>query len=359
MVLVVLRAVFVLLMAAVGWTFILDDGQVFGGFTWLSLAIAMTLAVLIIAADILAPRRKLIVFSGIFTGLVVGVLASYALSFVVTLLVDYVVSYVNALYATSIPAIPDSQKLLIARFMSLLVGVASCYLAISFVLQTGDDFRFVIPYVEFSKQTKGARPFLIDTNVLIDGRIVDVAEVGAIESELLVPGFVQRELRALADSGDAQKRRRGLRGQEVLENLLANPRVNCRIYEAHARDDRADADVDERLQLLARELNARLLTTDGPLTKEARTRQIDVMNLNDLAAALKPQALPGERLSVTLIKPGELPNQGVGYLDDGTMVVVEDGRRFLNQNVEFTVTNTRQTRAGTMIFGRIGEQRAA
>jgi len=111
--------------------------------------------------------------------------------------------------------------------------------------------------------------------------------------------------------------------------------------------------VDERLQLLARELDARIITTDVPLTKEARTRQIDIININDIATALKPAAMPGETMTVRLIKPGDSPGQGVGYLDDGTMVVIEDGRSHLDQDVEFTVTNTRQTKAGKMIFGRI------
>lgn len=355
MVLIILRALFVLLMAAVGWTFILDPGQALGGFTWLSLAIAMTIAVLIISMDILAPRRKLLVFSGVFTGLVVGVVAAYALSFVVTLLVDYSVSYINALETGPIPTIPTAQKELISRFLSLLVGVACCYLAISFVLQTGDDFRFIIPYVEFSKQTRGARPMLLDTSALIDGRVADLADTAMIESDLLVPQFVVKELRTLADSADKLKRNRGKRGQEILEKLLESQRINCRIYEPHGRDE--GEGVDEKIQALAKTLNARLITTDGPLTREARLKHIDVINLNDVATALKPPAMPGERMTVRLIKPGESPNQGVGYLDDGTMVVIEDGRAQINQDVEFVVTNARQTVAGKMIFGRIGSGR--
>lgn len=352
MVLTILRALFVLLMAAVGWTFVLDPGQALGGFTWLSLMIAITLAALIISMDILAPRRKLAVFSGVFTGLVVGVVAAYALSFVVTLLVDYVVSYINALQSSPIPAIATSQKDLISRFFSLLVGVATCYLAISFVLQTGDDFRFIIPYVEFSKQTRGARPMLLDTSALIDGRIADLADTAMVESDLLVPQFVVKELRTLSDSSDKLKRNRGKRGQEVLERLLESKRVICRIYDSHGRDE--GDEVDERIQNLAKTLNARLITTDAPLTREARLKHIDVINLNDVATALKPPAMPGERMTVRVIKPGESPNQGVGYLEDGTMVVVEDGRSQIGRDVEFTVTNLRQTVAGKMIFGRIG-----
>jgi len=226
MILTILRALFVLLMGAVGWTFILDPGQALGGYTWLSIAIALVIGVMVISIDMLAPRRKLLVFSGLFTGLVIGVLAAYALSFVVTLLVDYVVSYINSLNTAPNPFIPDSQKILIARFIQLLVGVVSCYLSISFVLQTGEDFRFIVPYVEFRKQTKGVHPILLDTSALVDGRIADLADTGLLEAELLVPAFVQKELRALADSADKLKRNRGKRGQEILQRLLENRRAN-------------------------------------------------------------------------------------------------------------------------------------
>ncbi|MCS7034742.1 MAG: PIN domain-containing protein [Phycisphaerae bacterium] len=356
MVLTVLRALFVLLMAAVGWTFVLDPGEPLGQYTWLSIAIALSLAVFIICTDILAPRRKLLVFSSVFTGLVVGVLAAYALSFVVTLLVHYVVSYINSV---SNVAVTDAQRAATIQFVNLLVGTACCYYAISFVLQTGDDFRFIVPYVEFSKQTKGARPILLDTNVLIDGRIADLVETGILETELLVPQFVVKELRTLADSNDRSKRNRGKHGQEVLQRLSNNSRVPCRIYDTRAREDQSVADVDDRLIALALQLNAKIMTTDVPLAQEARVKGVDVINLNELATRLKTHALPGDHLTVQISKPGELPEQGVGYLEDGTMVVVEDGKARLHEEVEITVTNVRQNPNGKMIFGRIGDRRPA
>jgi uncharacterized protein YacL len=353
MVLHVLRALFVLLMGAAGWTFVLDPSWPLGTYTWMALALSLVLAVLFIGIDILSPRRKLVVLSGTFFGLVVGVLAAYALSFVVTLLVDYAVSYINSLQPEAI--VTDSQRESLARLFNLLVGIISCYLTISFILQTKDDFRFIIPYVEFHKQSRGVRQMLLDTSVLIDGRIADIIDAGIIESEMLVPQFVVRELRALADSGERLKRNRGKRGQEILQRLLDNKRVTTRITEAHARDEQGATEVDERLLLLAKELNARLLTTDGPLTKEARLTNVDVVNLNDIATAVRLAAMPGERMSVMITKPGESQGQGVGYLDDGTMVVIEDGRPYIGKEVEFTVTNTRQTPVGKMVFGRIGD----
>ena len=223
----------------------------------------------------------------------------------------------------------------------------------------GDDFRFIVPYVEFRKQTRGARPVLLDTNVLIDGRIAEIMETGVIESELLVPQFVVRELRTLADSADKLKRVRGKHGQEMLQKLIDNPKINCRIYDSNARGDRGITDVDDRLLLLAIELNAKVMTTDAPLAQEARVKNVDVINLNELAMKLKPRVMPGERIFLEITKAGEAPGQGVGHLSDGTMVVVEDGRSFLNQDVEVVVTNTIQTSAGKMIFGRIDNQRRA
>ena len=342
----VLRALFVLLMAAVGWAFIKDPDQPLGPNNWLSLAIALVVGVLIVCLDILAPRKKLAVFSGAFLGLIVGISIAYALSFVTALLVDQYIATTKADDVTT--AMRDG----VVQYINLLVGVVTCYLAISFIMQTKDDFRFVIPYVEFNKQTKGARPILLDTSVLIDGRITEIATTGILESQLVVPRFVLAELQAIADSGDKLKRNRGRRGLDVLAKLQSNEKVEVRHYDTH---EEGIHDVDERLMTLATEIGGRVLTNDFNLNKVAQLRGVDVININELANALKPDALPGEKMMVRLLKPGEEPGQGVGYLDDGTMVVVEAGRPHLNEEVEFTVTNTRQTSAGRMIFGRLGD----
>ncbi len=345
MVLHVLRAFFVLLMAAVGFFFVYQDPRKLDeleAYVWLLPAIAVTVGVLLVCIDILAPRKKLAIFSGTFFGLVVGLLIAYVLSFVVTLLV--------AQWGTSLTF---DQRERTVQFVNLMVSVASCYLAISFILQTKDDFRFIIPYVEFSKQTKGARPILIDTSVLIDGRITDIAMTGIIESQLVVPQFVLQELQQIADSADRLKRNRGRRGLDVLSKLQNNEKSDVKIYEPHREEE--PGEVDQRLMSLAKELDARVLTNDFNLNKVAQLSGVDVINVNELANALKPAVLPGEKMTVRLIKQGEDPGQGIGYLDDGTMVVVEQGRDHLNQEVEFTVTNTRQTSAGKMIFGRLGD----
>jgi uncharacterized protein YacL len=160
------------------------------------------------------------------------------------------------------------------------------------------------------------------------------------------------ELQTIADSGDKLKRNRGRRGLDVLQRLQSNKRTEVTLYDSSGRDTTVD-DVDAQLMNLSVDLNARVLTNDFNLNKVASLRGVDVININDLANALKPVVLPGERMTVRLLKPGESPGQGVGYLVDGTMVVVEQGRQHLNEEIEFTVTSVLQTSAGKMIFGRL------
>lgn len=345
MILHILRALFVLLMGAVGWFFLgRQEAEAFG---WLTMAIFVSVAVLLICVDILSPRKKLAVFAGTFLGLLVGLLLTWGLSFAIQLFVD--------LYITDFR--PGVSALLV-RVLNMSVGIISCYFAISFILQTKDDFRFIIPYVEFSKQVRGARPILVDTSVIIDGRILDMADTGAIESRLIVPRFVLNELQTIADLGDKLKRARGRRGLEVLNKLQANKRVETIIYDWSGHNSPEAEGADQMLLVLAKELNARLLTTDFNLAKVAQVRGVDVVNLNELANALRPVVLPGEKLHVRIIKPGEEASQGVGYLDDGTMVVVDQGLPHLGEELDVCVTNVLQTTTGRMIFARAGDSPA-
>jgi len=349
MVLQVLRALFVLLMAAIGY-YLIQEQVGFNLYAippWLMMMITLCIGVLVVCIDILSPRRKLAIFSGTFMGLIVGMLMSYLFSFIVQLLVD-----------RYMPDASQGQRTALVHYLNIIVAVVFSYLAISFILQTKDDFRFIIPYVEFSKQTQGARPILLDTSVLIDGRIADIAETGILESRLVVPRFVLAELQTIADSGDKLKRNRGRRGLDVLQRLQSNKRTEVTLYDSSARDSGPE-DVDAKLTNLGAELNARVLTNDFNLNKVASVRGVDVININDLANALKPVVLPGERMTVRMLKPGESPGQGVGYLVDGTMVVVEQGRQHLNEEIEFTVTSVLQTSAGKMIFGRLPHESPA
>jgi uncharacterized protein YacL len=345
MVLHILRVLFVLLMAAVGYYILKEqsDPLIFGIPPWQAMMITLTIGVVVVCVDILSSRRKLSILSGTFMGLIVGMVAAYGFSFIITLLAEN--------YMPNTPIYAGQ----FAHYVNIVIGVICCYLAISFILQTKDDFRFIIPYVEFSKQTKGARPIVLDTSVLIDGRIGDIAETGILESQLIVPRFVLDELQAISDSPDRLKRNRGRRGLDVLQKLQTSKLSEVILYDSSGREAEGLHDVDAKLMALAVELNSRVLTNDFNLNKVAHLRGVSVININDLANALKPIVLPGERMNVRLVKPGESPGQGVGYLVDGTMVVVEQARQHLNEEVEFTVTSVLQTSAGKMIFGRLHE----
>ena len=221
------------------------------------------------------------------------------------------------------------------------------------LLQTKDDFRFIIPYMEFSKEVKGARPLVLDTSVVIDGRIADVAETRVIDQPLVVPRFVLQELQSIADSSDKLRRNRGRRGLDILNRLQKSPGIEVRIHDAEIPELAGIREVDQRLVILAKHLGGKVVTNDYNLNKIARLQGVEVINLNDLANAMKPIVLPGETLTVKLLKRGEEPGQGVGYLDDGTMVVAEQGAYHLGETVRLTVTSVLQTSAGRMIFGRM------
>ena len=196
---------------------------------------------------------------------------------------------------------------------------------------------------------RGASVKLLDTSAIIDGRILDVCRTGFLEGELVVPGFILEELRHLADSHDDLVRAKGRRGLDVLNALKKDSRVPVRVERFHIE---GSAEVDERLLATAKETGAWIITNDYNLGKVAAIRNLSVLNVNDLANALKPVALSGEEMRVRIIKEGKEAGQGVGYLEDGTMVVVEDGGRFKGQDVEVVVTSVLQTSAGRMVFAR-------
>jgi uncharacterized protein YacL len=219
------------------------------------------------------------------------------------------------------------------------------------LLQTKDDFRFIIPYVEFAKEVKGLKPYVLDTSVVIDGRIADVVETRIIDNQLIMPQFVISELQTIADSSDKLRRNRGRRGLDILNKLRSDPKVDLMIYDRELPEF-AGQTVDQKLVLLAKHLEGKVVTNDYNLNKVAKLHNVGVINLNDIANALKPVFLPGEHIEVRIVKPGEEAGQGVGYLEDGTMVVIEGGREHVGQDVAAAVTSVLQTSAGRMVFGR-------
>ncbi len=189
-------------------------------------------------------------------------------------------------------------------------------------------------------------------SVIIDGRIADIANTRIIESDFVLPRFILDELQAVADSADKLKRNRGRRGLDMLNKLQSNRHVDIKIVDVEFSADAQAEDVDQKLVTFAQQVDGRIMTNDYNLNKVAQLRGVEVININDLANALKPVFLPGERMIVKIIKPGEEADQGIGYLEDGTMIVAGGGRRHIGEDVDITVTSVLQTSAGRMIFGK-------
>jgi uncharacterized protein YacL len=194
---------------------------------------------------------------------------------------------------------------------------------------------------------------VLDTSVIIDGRVADICKAGFLEGTLVVPHFVLRELQQIADSADSIKRNRGRRGLDILEKVKSSPGITVQIVEKDYPDVK---EVDLKLIELAKELGAKIVTNDFNLNKVSQLRGVDVLNINELANALKPVVLPGETMKVFILKEGKEYNQGVAYLDDGTMVVVDNARRMIGKTIATQVTSVLQTTAGKMIFGRFPEE---
>jgi len=303
-----------------------------------SMVIIVTFGALVIPTDVLIRRKEITTISAIYFGLLLGLLLG-------KLFADALQTYLT-----------EGVRPEFVLTIRLLIAIVFCYVATSTLLQTKDEFRFIIPYVEFSKQVKGNRPMALDTSVIIDGRIADICDTRIIDSKLIVPRFVLQELQGIADSSDKLKRNRGRRGLDVLKRMQTNPKIELQIHEANLLELRDVHRVDERLVVFAKVVGARVVTNDFNLNKIAQLQGVDVINLNEVANALKTVALPGEALPVKLVKPGDQVGQGVGYLDDGTMVVVEGGRAHIGQEVVIVVTSVLQTPAGRMIFGRMDQR---
>jgi len=224
------------------------------------------------------------------------------------------------------------------------------YIGMVMALRGRDEFSVIIPYVRFSRSDRDEEPFLVDTSAIIDGRLLDLCKARFLEGRLLVPRFVLRELQTIADSTDPMRRNRGRRGLEVLQELRRSTQVEVRIHD----DDLPDVgDTDAKLVKLAQLLGARVVTTDYNLNKVAQLQNVSVLNVNELAQALRSVVLPGEALEVKPIKEGKEPHQAVAYLEDGTMVVLENGRHLIGQTVRGVVTSVLQTAAGRMVFVRV------
>lgn len=331
MALIILRCVFLLVAVGISFSFISSAAlPIEPTWTpWAVFGLVMLIACGVIGIDLISAKQ-IDTISSVYFGMIVGLFLTYVAGIALT------------------PILENSE---FHSAVQLVLGMVLCYTCISVLLQTKNDFRFIIPYVEFSKEIKGLKPYILDTSVVIDGRIADVLETNVLDNQLIMPRFILAELQNIADSSDKLRRSRGRRGLDILNRLRTNNEIDFQIYD-HELPEMADHPVDMKLVLLAKHLDGKLVTGDYNLNKVARLHNVQVINLNDLANALKPVFLPGENVEVKIVKPGEEEGQGVGYLDDGTMIVVEGGRPHVNKSVQISVTSVLQTSAGRMIFGR-------
>jgi uncharacterized protein YacL len=268
-------------------------------------------------------------FSGII-GLIVSLLISGLLSFPLSLLPE-----------------PYSQVL------PLSIAIFICYIGTNvFIMRKNDIFsatRSLLAYNSGNAGSNSERAILTDTSVIIDGRVVDIAKTGFMPGKLLIPKFVLAELQYIADSEDALRRQRGRRGLEVLSKLQKDSTISVEITDIDVEGTRA---VDDKLVILARQMNVPILTNDFNLNKVAELQGVSILNINELANSIKAVFLPGEKLTVRVIQEGREENQGIGYLEDGTMVVIQDGTDYIGVELSTVVTKVLQTAAGRMIFSK-------
>jgi uncharacterized protein YacL len=248
--------------------------------------------------------------------------------------------------AFSLAQLPANTLAMIKVILTLIF----CYLGMVIGVQGKDEFNIIIPYVRLRRQDQRQDATILDTSVIIDGRIADICKTGFLDTRLILPRFILKELQNIADSTDPTRRQRGRRGLEILNNLQKDSGIATILNEEDFPDTK---DVDTKVVRLAKVLDAKILTVDFNLNRVASIQGVRVLNINELSNALKPVVLPGEALKIRLIREGKEPNQAVGYLDDGTMIVVEDARKYIGQEVKVKVSSVLQTQAGRMIFTRL------
>ncbi len=335
MTVIFLRAFFIILSSIVGYYV----GGLLGSFeqAW---AIGGTLigfisSLVIILIELGMRRFSIRNLSAAVFGLVFGFFMSW------------IVTNVLRLIPMSLELFSSIQIILILIF---------CYLGMIIAMRGKDEFNLIIPYIKFVRQDKKEDVILLDTSVIIDGRIADIFQTHFVEGRLVIPRFVLKELQQIADSQDALKRNRGRRGLDILNKIQKNTTLDVKIQE---EDFPEVKDVDAKLVKLAKLLGAKIFTNDFNLNKIAELQGISVLNMNELAGALRPVVLPGEPMEVRITKEGKEYNQGVAYLDDGTMVVVDNSKHLIGQVVKVIVTSVLQTSAGRMIFGKLEESQKA
>lgn len=271
---------------------------------------------------------------------ILAVLIGFALGLAIHKLFMMVISYAN------FPQEAVSQ-------FAVASAIVFSYLGVITILRGQDEFTMMIPFVTLDTKGSGEELILLDTSVIIDGRISDIVKTNFMSGKLILPRFVLKELQLIADSSDPLKRARGRRGLDVLNKLKTIPDINVKINEMDFPEFNT---VDAKLVKMGQVMNAKVFTNDYNLNKVAELQGVKVLNINELANALKPIVMPGELMQVKILKEGKEHDQGVAYLDDGTMVVVDNGRRRIGQTLSVAITSVLQTQAGRMIFAKPGDE---
>jgi uncharacterized protein YacL len=323
-----LRVLFVTFCAAIGAIASTD----LEGSMWPGVVLGLLLGLVVVLIDRLLKGFSLRAFSSATFGLLLGWI------FARLLVASQIFAYLTASTQWAI---------------GLVVYCTFGYLGMMLAMRSNrDEFSLIIPYVRFAREATQHEPVVIDTNVVIDGRLAELCATGFLSRTLIVPRFVLDELQSLADSRDTAKRERGRRGLEILNNLQRSREVELTVHESSAGED-VDLGVDARLVRTAKMLQARLLTNDQALCQVARLQQVSALNLADLARALRPTLVTGDELQLNLVKEGREPHQAVGYLPDGTMIVVNHARAHLGKTASVVVSSALQTAAGRLIFAEL------
>lgn len=344
--LLVVRLLFLVLLVSISLLTIAGttEGASFRPQTFIGVFLASAaVGTIVIVLDAMTPNKRLSSVVGVYLGICFGLIAAVAIGF----LIDVVAKALGG------DQTDQGAMTVYLGISKAALALILCYLSVSVVLTTKDDFRLVIPYVEFARQVRGVRPLLVDTSALIDGRIDAVGQAGFVDAPILIPEFVLEELQRLADSSDRQKRIRGRRGLDTVTQLQQNPFLDTAIDRSRPEG----VGVDAMLVRMARDQDMRILTNDQNLRRVAEINGLPVLNLNDLGVAVRTTAVPGESMQLEIVKRGESAGQGVGYLDDGTMVVVEGAADSVGGLIEVVVNNALQTSAGRMIFARLSSGR--
>jgi uncharacterized protein YacL len=324
----IVRLIFAAACVAAGYHF-----HPFGLTNLMAAGVGLAFSVAVFLFEIRLQRASMRRLIGGAIGSILGILGAYLMGLI--------------LVRTSIPegsrSFMDVALLLVMTYIGLVVGA-----------NKGDMLNLAALGGLFGSERSTRRmPKVLDTSVIIDGRIADICEAHFLDGVMLIPQFVLRELQFVADSADSMKRQRGRRGLEVLQRIQKMPHLEIEIAD---EDFPNIADVDLKLIELAKRYDGKIITNDYNLNKVASLQGIEILNVNQLANALKPVVLPGETMRVFILREGKEYNQGVAYLDDGTMVVVDGARRMINKTIDITVTSVHQTTAGKMIFGRLDER---